>query len=176
MGSTFTLDLPVALLQPTPGEPQQQLRPHQPGTPRPNPNPHPHPAFPDLGGVRVLVVDDEPDSRALISRLLRECRADVKSAESADEGLKLFRTMRPDIVLSDIGMPGRDGYEFIRNIRALSYPEGGSTPAAALTALARTEDRTRALMAGFQVHVSKPIEPSELIAVVANLAKLSPKS
>jgi CheY-like chemotaxis protein len=121
----------------------------------------------------VLVVDDEPDSRDLISRVLRERRARVWSAESAAEGLRLFHEHRPGVILSDIGMPVQDGYDFMKTIRLLGPEQGGRTPAAALTALARSEDRTKALMAGFQLHVSKPIEPSELVAVVVSLAKLS---
>jgi CheY-like chemotaxis protein len=80
------------------------------------------------------------------------------------------RRVRPDMIVSDIGMPGEDGYDFIRRVRALAADEGGRTPAAALTAFARAEDRTRALRAGYQTHVAKPVEPTELTAVVASLA------
>ena len=91
-------------------------------------------------------------------------------ASSAGEGLELVARERPDMIVSDIGMPGEDGYEFIRKVRALPGEEGGRTPAAALTAFARAEDRTRALRAGYQTHVAKPVEPFELTAVVASLA------
>jgi CheY-like chemotaxis protein len=123
-----------------------------------------------LSGVRVLVVDDEADSRKLIQRLLEACAAQVWLADSAKAGLDLLRREKPDILVSDIGMPDEDGYTFIRSVRQLKPEEGGNTPAAALTAFARAEDRTRALRAGYQIHVSKPVEPTELIAVVASLA------
>ena len=89
------------------------------------------------------------------------------------EALEAVRRLRPDVLLSDIEMPGTDGYTFISQVRALPPEEGGQTPAAALTAYARVEDRTRALRAGFQLHVPKPVEPAELVAVVANLAARS---
>jgi CheY-like chemotaxis protein len=115
------------------------------------------------------VIDDEPDARDLIERLLVERDARVLKAESADAGLQLLKEERPNIILSDIGMPQRDGYDFIRAVRGLSAEAGGKTPAIALTAFARSEDRTRAMMAGYQIHLSKPVEASELIATVASL-------
>ncbi len=105
----------------------------------------------------------------MIGRLLLECHAQVLLAESANQGLEYIRTLRPDLVISDIGMPQKDGYEFIREIRKLPMSEGGKTPAIALTAFARSEDRTRAMIAGYQVHLSKPVEPRELVATVASL-------
>jgi CheY-like chemotaxis protein len=120
--------------------------------------------------VTVLAVDDEPDARSLLKRILEGCGARVFVAASSQEGLEILRRERPDMVLSDIGMPGEDGYEFIRQVRALKPEEGGRTPAAALTAFARAEDRTRALRAGYHTHVAKPVEPAELTAVVASLA------
>ena len=123
-----------------------------------------------LAGVKVLVVDDEPDSAVIVKRILERHRADVRAAGSMDEALVEFARFAPDVVLSDIGMPGHDGYELITNLRAL--PGGRNVPAVAVTALARSEDRTRALRAGFQVHVAKPIDAAELIAVVQNLAAL----
>lgn len=122
-----------------------------------------------LKGIRVLVVDDDADARELVRRLLEECAAHVILAKSAVEAFELFTKERPDVVLSDIGMPDRDGYELIRKIRALSEHEGGNVPAAALTALVRAEDRKRAMLAGFQAHISKPVDVGELIAVVATL-------
>jgi CheY-like chemotaxis protein len=94
----------------------------------------------------------------------------VTTAENSDQAIELLRKQKPDVIVSDIGMPNKDGYEFIREVRALPPEEGGKTPAIALTAYARSEDRTRAMMAGFQVHISKPIEPTELIATVGNVA------
>jgi signal transduction histidine kinase/CheY-like chemotaxis protein len=123
----------------------------------------------DLSGIRVLVVDDREDSRELIKRVLEDCRAVVTTAASAREALPLIETVKPDVLVSDIGMPEIDGYEFLRRVRALERLRGGRVPAIALTAFARSEDRTRALRAGYLVHVSKPVEPSELIATVASV-------
>ena len=124
----------------------------------------------NLDELRVLVVDDEPDARELIKRVLLQCNAKVTTAPSAAEGLKILQAEKPDVLVSDIGMPGKDGYQFIREVRKLSASAGGRTPAIALTAFARSEDRTRAMLAGYQVHISKPIEPQELIATVGSLA------
>jgi squalene synthase HpnC len=126
--------------------------------------------LPVLKGIRVLIVDDEPDARSVIKRLLENCQAVVTPAASADEAMALIQDHTFDVILSDIGMPGRDGHELIRLIRSLPPEKGGKTPAVALTAFARSEDRTRALLAGFDIHVAKPVEPSELCAVVARLA------
>jgi CheY-like chemotaxis protein len=125
---------------------------------------------PSLHGLTVLAVDDEPDARNLVRRVLEDCGARVLLAESAEEGLAVLRRERPDMLVSDIGMPGEDGYEFIRKVRQLPADEGGRTPAAALSAFARAEDRTRALRAGYQTHIAKPVEPTELTAVIASLA------
>ncbi|MDQ3332223.1 MAG: ATP-binding protein, partial [Planctomycetota bacterium] len=124
----------------------------------------------DLSGIKILVIDDEPDARELTKRVLTQCRAIVSTAGGAAEGLEQVKRSKPDVIVSDIGMPERDGYQFIRDVRALTASEGGATPAVALTAFARSEDRTRAMMAGYQVHVAKPIEPEELVATVASLA------
>ena len=123
-----------------------------------------------LAGVAVLVVDDEADARELVRMVLTGAGAVVHTAASADEAVALLRLERPDVIVSDIGMPHRDGYQLIREVRAMAPREGGRTPAIALTAFARSEDRTRAMLAGYQVHVSKPIEPQELIATIRSLA------
>jgi len=123
-----------------------------------------------LQGVCVLVVDDEEDARKLIARVLEECHATVLMASSGAAAREILMRDRPTVVVSDVGMPGEDGYEFIRRIRQLPDHQGGKTPAAALTAFARSEDRTRALRAGYQSHLSKPVEPTELVTVVASLA------
>ncbi|MEO6004579.1 MAG: PAS domain-containing protein [Opitutus sp.] len=128
----------------------------------------------DLQGVKVLVVDDEPDSASLVKRVLEGCHADVRSASSMDEALRVFLNFHPHIILSDIGMPTHDGYELIRRVREL--PGGDKVGAAALTALARNEDVDRALNAGFQTHVAKPVEPAKLVAVTASLAGIQSKS
>jgi CheY-like chemotaxis protein len=124
----------------------------------------------DLKGVVVLVVDDERDARDLVRRLLAECDAQVLTAASAFEAMPLISSHRPHVVISDIGMPEVDGYEFVRRVRGLGPEQGGNVPAVALTAFARSEDRTRAILAGYQMHLAKPVEPAELIAVVASLA------
>jgi signal transduction histidine kinase/PleD family two-component response regulator len=122
-----------------------------------------------LKGLRVLVVDDERDAREVVRAILEARGALVEAAPSAAEGFAAFRRSRPDVLLSDIAMPGGDGYSLIRRVRALPPEEGGRVPAIALTAQARAADRTRALMAGFRAHVPKPIEPSELVAVLASI-------
>lgn len=127
-------------------------------------------AAPKLTGINVLVVDDEPDARSLLKRLLEDSEAVVRMSSSVDEALKRIEELRPDVLVSDIGMPGRDGYELVRVLRSLPTERGGRIPAVALTAFARSEDRTQAMIAGFDVHVSKPVEPNELRAVVARLA------
>ena len=124
----------------------------------------------ELSGVRVLVVDDQPDARELVRRVLEDCSAEVIMAATADEAIVLVERERPDVLVTDIGMPGTDGYELLRRVRALGVDRGGKVPAIALTAFARSEDRTRALRAGFVAHLGKPVEPSELIATVANVA------
>jgi len=123
----------------------------------------------DLAGLRILVVDDDPDARRLLKRLLAECKADVITASSGREALQLLATSNPNVLVSDIGMPEMDGYEFISQVRKAPVP-GSRIPAAAVTAFTRDEDRRRALAAGYQTHIPKPIEPSRLLAVVADLA------
>ncbi len=125
----------------------------------------------DLAGIRVLVVDDEPDSRVLVERVLVQCGAEVVTANSAIDGMEKLREFRPHVLVSDIGMPITDGYQFIRDVRSLEDTEGGRTPAVALTAFARSEDRMRAMLAGYQVHVAKPIEPQELAVTVRSLSR-----
>jgi PAS domain S-box-containing protein len=126
---------------------------------------------PELEGLHVLIVDDEDDARGLVKTILESCRARVTTARNAAEALELVQTARPDVLISDLGMPGEDGYSLIGKLRALPPERGGKTPAAALTAYARVEDRLKVLRAGFQIHLPKPIEPAELVAVVANLAQ-----
>jgi PAS domain S-box-containing protein len=124
---------------------------------------------PLLHGVSVLIVDDEADARSLVRHVLEERGAVVFEAPSTEDGFSIVKEKKPTLVLSDIGMPGEDGYEFIKKLRKLADDQGGKTPAVAITAFARSEDRTRALRAGFQTHLAKPVEPFELIAVVASL-------
>ena len=126
---------------------------------------------PELSGLRVLVVDDEPDARELASTILGQGGATVLTATSAAHGLQLLNEQVVDVILSDIGMPEMDGYELIRRVRQLST-SAGRIPAAALTAFARTDERRQAMLAGFQLHISKPVEPTELTAAVACLARI----
>jgi signal transduction histidine kinase len=123
-----------------------------------------------LDGVRVLVVDDDPDSRGFLCALLQQQGAIVESAGSAVDALSVFRRQRPDVLVSDIAMPGEDGYDLIRRVRCLSGAEGGETPAVALTAYVREEDAGSALEAGYHRHLRKPVVVAEVIAAVAALA------
>ncbi|HEX6622308.1 MAG TPA: ATP-binding protein [Pyrinomonadaceae bacterium] len=125
---------------------------------------------PSLRGLRALVVDDEADTRDMLRAVLEQCQVEVITAGSASEALEALVRSRPDVLISDLGMPGEDGYDLISKVRALPAESGGRIPAAALTAYVRAEDRVRVLRAGFQLHVPKPIEPAELVIVVANLA------
>jgi CheY-like chemotaxis protein len=125
---------------------------------------------PRLDGLKVLVVDDEVDALGLAREALRDFGADVVTAGSVSEALTKFASQRPDVVVSDIGMPGEDGYSLLRKIRALSAAQGGRTPAIALTAYARADDARRAFAAGYQMHVAKPASPDQLSNVVAIVA------
>jgi hypothetical protein len=125
---------------------------------------------PMLQGLRVLVVDDEADTRDMLRAVLEHCHAEVITAGSASEALDAVERLRPDVLITDLGMPEEDGYSLIAKVRELPAERGGQIPAAALTAYVRAEDRVKVLRAGFQLHVPKPIEPAELVTVVANLA------
>jgi len=161
-GATFTVSLPIIVIHHQEAEPEK-VRLKQPEAAELE---SPRDA---LAGVRVLVVDDEADARVLVKRALADCGAEVRVAETVAEALQVLEKFRPHILVSDIGMPEEDGYDLIRQIRG-----GGWTarrmPAVALTAFARAEDRKRAMLAGFQTHVAKPVDPAELVAVVASLA------
>jgi PAS domain S-box-containing protein len=159
-GSTFTVLLP---LQVAPVEEFTDLRGESASLPRVQPRDV------KLTGLRALVVDDEADARDLIRRLLEEAGALVVTAMSASEAFDRVQEEHPDVLVTDIGMPHEDGYSLVRRLRKLPTSEGGALPAIALTAFARAEDRTKALLSGFQAHVSKPVEPAELLAVVANV-------
>jgi CheY-like chemotaxis protein len=124
-----------------------------------------------LAGVRVLVVDDDADARELLLVALRQYGADVSAVAGADEAYEMMSTQPPDVLVSDIEMPGTTGYELVRRLRHSDRPELRRMPAVALTAYARTEDRVKALLAGFQTHVPKPVEPAELVTVIASLAQ-----
>jgi len=163
-GATFTVRLPlVPLYQVDPGG----LRIH----------PSARDLLPDmedadrLDGMSILVVDDEPDTRALLKAGLENCGAQVIVAASAAAAFEAIDSNIPDVLISDIGMPGEDGYDLIRKLRSLTAEKGGRVPAIALTAYARVEDRLRALRSGYQMHVPKPVELAELVAVVDSLIK-----
>jgi signal transduction histidine kinase/CheY-like chemotaxis protein len=126
--------------------------------------------LPSLEGLKVLVVDDEPDTRELIREVLKECGSEVITSGSVEEALVALEEHKPDILISDLGMPDEDGYSLISKIRALPSERGGHIPAAALTAYARAEDRMRVLRSGFQFHLPKPVDSAELVTVVASLA------
>lgn len=163
-GSTFTVSVPLTVLHPESEAAVAERRHPQAGA---------APVFGDaclqIEGVKVLVVDDEADARKLVKRLLEDCKAIVTTAASANEALEQLTIERPDVLVSDIGMPGTDGYALIRRVRELSAEQGGDIPAIALTAYARPEDRMKAVVAGFQHHVVKPVEPVELITLIATL-------
>ena len=126
-----------------------------------------------LNGIRVLIVDDEPDARSLIRRFLEVSHAEVTVADSMATALEAIAREVPDILVSDIGLPDQDGYDLIRELRLLPADRGGSIPAIALTAFARTEDRQRALVGGYQMHISKPVDVAELIAAIKSLVDLA---
>jgi len=153
-GSTFTVRLPLTT-------PLQGPAP-----------PKPEPVDPDvrLDGVRVMVVEDEQDVRDFLRMSLVHYGAEVTAFETSADALVAVEAQRPDVLVSDIGMPGEDGYAFIRRVRALGPDRGGQVPAAALTAYAKGEDGQRVLSAGFQVHLPKPVQPADLANVVATLA------
>ncbi|CAN5620397.1 ATP-binding protein [soil metagenome] len=163
-GSTFVVALPLARVH---GAPQPRIEPHPQKAVESTDRPE---AKIELDGVRVLVVDDEPDTRILIKRLLEDSNATVTFASTVDEAIRLLQAGLFNVLLSDIGMPGEDGYTLIRRVRALGKSANGNIPAIALTAYARAEDRVKAIAAGFLMHVAKPVEPIELITMVAGAA------
>ncbi len=170
-GSTFTVSLPVAApfdqVGMTAAEVDAADLLAEASTPAPAPPPKPADA---LKGLRILVVDDEPDARAVVAAVLNRQQADVTAVGSAAEALEMVQRLRPDVMVSDIGMPLEDGYGLMRSVRKLSSAQGGSVPAVALTAYARVEDRVRTQEAGFQAHLHKPVEAHELVHTVAALA------
>jgi signal transduction histidine kinase/CheY-like chemotaxis protein len=154
-GATFRVRLPILTVQSAPPEIRAEKRESAHGA---------------IAGLRVLVVDDEADAREMLGVVLRQAGAEVTTAACAGEALDLLDRMTFDVLVSDIGMPGEDGYELISRLRARPEERGGLAPALALTASARGEDRLRALAAGFQLHTAKPINPGELLAAVEALA------
>jgi signal transduction histidine kinase/DNA-binding response OmpR family regulator len=162
-GATFRLKVPLMIVHPVPNEvprvsPSMEQRP---------------PRIPDgeLQHVRVLAIDDEPDSLSLVAELLEASGARVKTAPSATEGLAALEGEAPDVVVVDLGMPFMDGFQFIDRVRRHTDPRIQSLPVAALTAYARSGDRMKAFQAGFNVHLAKPIDPAELVTAVGALAR-----
>ncbi len=163
-GATFTVLLPVAPVYQSVGK-EERVHPAARDT-------LPLYECPDrLDGLKVLAVDDEPDTRELLKVGLGQCGAEVIAVGSAAEALEAIEAAVPDLLISDIGMPGEDGYALIRRVRELPAEGGGKVPAIALTAYARVEDRMQALRAGYQMHVPKPVELAELVAVAASLVQ-----
>ncbi len=162
-GSTFSVKLPLLFRK------DDQYTPLSPPLPLSPSSTPPLPFTPSLEGIVVLIVDDEADTRDFLVTVLQQSHAKVQAAASVAEALEFISQSKPDVLVSDIGMPGEDGYSLIRKIRMLPPSEGGNIPAAALTAYARTEDRLRAIQEGYQLHLPKPIEAAELTTVVASL-------
>jgi signal transduction histidine kinase len=159
-GTTFTVRLPVRIVH-TPKDSDRRVHPTT------SERPVVLEQHPDLSGAKIVVIDDETETRILLRAVLEQCNAEVRDSGAVDEGLEIVAAWKPSIVVSDIGMPGADGYEFIRRLRAEERERGAWTPAVALTAYARAEDRVKALSAGYQVHVAKPINPLEFALVIA---------
>ncbi len=153
-GATFTVQLPLMKAQAQTGEPSKPCENAL-----------------QLNGVRILVVDDEPDTLELHVFMLQQYGAQTIGASSAAEAFQLIKRLNPDVLVSDLGMPNEDGYSLIRRVRALESSQGRAIPAIAVTAYARAEDSTKALAAGFARHISKPVEPVELVEAIANLLR-----
>jgi CheY-like chemotaxis protein len=161
-GSTFSVDLPVAVVH---GEPDENRR-HPQASPTPVDMEQPM-----LMGISVVVVDDEEDARTLLGKILSKAGSKVRFAKCAADAFDAVKGEPPDVLISDIGMPHEDGYALIRRIRSLPKQRGGGVPAIALTAYTRTEDRIRAIAEGFQMHIAKPADATELLTMVKSLAQ-----
>jgi PAS domain S-box-containing protein len=161
-GAVFTVTLPVPELSSVPDIGSERA---QASITSKSSADHSH----TLAGIKIMIVDDEPDVRQLLTTVLEGCGATVAAFSSAVEATAVLKECRPGVLVSDIGMPGESGYDLIRKIRALETREGGRIPAIALTAYARAEDRLKALSAGFDLHVAKPVDPLELSGVISTL-------
>jgi len=165
-GATFTVTLPLTPAHADPGPDAERRHPRAGGDRAATGG-----VGVKLGGIRVLVVDDEPDARDTLRQILELCHAEVRTVDSAPEALLELATWRPDVLLSDIGMPGTDGYELIRQVRALRDPRAAGLPAIALTAFSRREDQQRAMEAGFDEFMAKPLRPALLLQSVVAMAR-----
>ena len=163
-GATFTVKLPLMVMHERPTEKREHPKVETEGS-------LPLNHTPSLAGARVLIVDDDPDTRSLLRTILEQCEAEVRDAGSAEQGFQEAKEWNPSIIISDIGMPEEDGYTFIRKFRKWEGEAGAKTPAIALTAYARSQDRVEAILAGFQTHIAKPVEPLEFTLIVASLIK-----
>jgi hypothetical protein len=162
-GATFTVKLPLKEVSR-----EADPSPLPPAVETPN---YPHCSLPNsLTGLKILVVDDSADAREFITTVLEQYQAKVTAVPSVAEALETLEQLKPNVLVSDIGMPGENGYYLIRKLREIEAERGGNIPAVALTAYARDEDREQAIKAGFQMHLPKPVDPVKLAAVVANLA------
>lgn len=159
-GATFIVQLPLSPVRSGPQESAATAHSISATVPCP----------PQLRGLRILLVEDEPDGRELLTTELTRCGAVVHAVGSGVEALRLIPELRPDVIISDIGMPEMDGYTLIKAIRQLPRAQGGSTPAIALTAYANNQDRARAFLSGFQAHLAKPTDASELFAVLVSVS------
>jgi signal transduction histidine kinase len=169
-GARFFVELPIGKIEEeAPRPPVRKVNGDHQTFSAPTPEPAPV-AGASLAGLHVLIVDDEPDAREVVSAMLVRAGAQVSTAGSVVETLELLATFQPDVLVSDIAMPDRDGYELIRLVRELPLDRGGRVPAIALTAYAREEDRFRALTAGFQAHLAKPVTPQELSDAIQKVA------
>lgn len=162
-GATFFVSLPVSIVQ---LEDEREERVH----PTAGQVSEPHGLLPDLTGVHVFVLDDEADARDLLKRVIESSGAEVTCFESASDAMKALEHSRPRVIVSDIGMPKMDGYQFMRLLRA-SEPKSDKIPALALTAFARAEDRKKALLAGYQAHLAKPFDVGELVLLLSDLVE-----
>jgi PAS domain S-box-containing protein len=161
LGATFVVRLPASTGSPAPDLPSGSVVRRERSFDWP----------PVLRGLKVLVVDDDDDARQLVQQILEECGSQVASASNVQDALSAFFSGVPDVLVSDIGMPLEDGFDLIRQVRALPAAQGGQVPAIALTAYTRAQDRSQLLSAGYMSHVPKPVEPTELVSVVARLAR-----
>jgi CheY-like chemotaxis protein len=166
-GATFIVKLPLTIAA-IPTGPIPRFHPTAPST-------EPVLAAARLDGLKILVVDDDPDALELAAAILEGAGAAVRRCLSASDALAAHQEWRPDVLVSDIEMPGEDGYSLIRRVRALGPTEGGQTPAIALTAYGRTQDRILSLAAGYSMHVPKPVDPGELTAIIASVAARPPQ-
>jgi CheY-like chemotaxis protein len=169
-GATFKITLPLATGDVSPSE----LEPEKKAPPAVSEQ---SPELPRLlSGVRVLAVDDTPDTREILGFILKKAGAEVRLASSVKDALELLQGWQADLVIADIGMPEEDGYALIRQVRALKPENGGLVPALALTGYASRQDQVQSIAAGFQAHLAKPVEPKELIAQVANMVEAGKKA